>query len=77
MGKLARGMRYEIQIVRDDELPQGVNKVVVERDGEPPLMLINGEPARVWRFMREYEDTVEPCSVPSICLPARPLLYAV
>lgn len=70
-------MQYAVQIVGDDDLPQGMNKVVVERGDGPPLLLINGEPARVWRFMRGYEDTHEPCGVPTICLPAVPLLYAV
>lgn len=67
-------MHYAIQIVADDELPDGMNKVIVERVGEPPLMLINGELARGWRFMRAWEDMQEPSSVPSILLPARPLL---
>lgn len=67
-------MNYTIQIVGDDELPDGMNKVIVERAGEPPLMLINGEPARAWRFMRAWEDMREPSSVPSVLLPARTLL---
>lgn len=71
-------MDYRIQVVGDDELPQGMCTVIVEMEEGPPLMLINGEPARVWSLMRAYEDTVEPSSVPSICLPARtPLRLAV
>lgn len=70
-------MDYRIQIVGEDELPQGMCKVIVEMEDGPPLMLINGEPARAWRLMRGYEDTLEPCSVPSVLLPALPLLYAV
>lgn len=77
-GKLGFWMQYVIEVVAEGELPQGINKVVVERVDGPPLMLINGEPARVWRFMRSYEDTLEPCTVPTICLPAMPpLLRAV
>lgn len=70
-------MNYIVQIVGEDELPQGMHMVIVEQKDGPPIMLINGEPARAWRFMREWEDTREPCTVPSVLVPARPLLYAV
>ncbi len=70
-------MQYAIQVVGDDDLPQGVNKVVVERNDGTALMMINGELARCWRFLRAWEDTLEPCTVPTIMLPAAPLLYAV
>lgn len=70
-------MKYAIRIVGEDELPQGIHKVIVERADMPPLMLVNGELAECWRFMRAYEDTQEPCAVPSVLLPEGPLLYAV
>jgi hypothetical protein len=70
-------MNYAVQIVREDELPQGVHMVIVEQIAGPPLMLINGPHARAWRFMRAYEDTREPCTVPSVLVPARPLRIAV
>ena len=70
-------MHYEVQTVGDDELPEGIHKVIVERDDGPPLLIINGEPARCWRLMRAWEDTLEPPCVPSIIMPAQPLLYAV
>lgn len=71
-------MQYAIQVVGDNELPEGLNKVIVEQVDGPPLMLINGELARAWRFMRAYEDALEPCDVPSIMLPlTTPLLRAV
>ncbi len=70
-------MQYAIEVVGDDDLPQGVHKVVVEREGQQSMLLINGPLAQCWRFMRAYEDTIEPCDVPTILLPATPLLYAV
>lgn len=70
-------MKYAIQVVGEDELPQGIHKVVVERADGPPLMLVNGQLAQCWRFMRAFEDTQEPPTVPSVLLPERPLLYAV
>lgn len=70
-------MQYAIQIVGDDELPQGMNTVIAEQNDGPPIMLINGEPARIWRFMRAWEDTLEPGPSATVLLPAQPLLYAV
>lgn len=63
-------MRYEVQPVGDDELPEGIHVVIVEREREPHLMLLNGLPARVWRLMREWENDLGSASEPS-------LLYAV
>lgn len=63
-------MNYVVHVVGEDELPEGRNVVIVERDGETPLLLVNGTPARVWELMRAYEDTREPADVPT-------LLYAV
>ncbi len=53
-------MQYAIEVVGDDDLPQGMHKVVVEREGQQSMLL-----------------TLEPCTVPTILLPAKPLLYAV
>lgn len=71
------GMQYSVQIVGDDELPKGVHKVIVEREDGAALLLINGELARCWRFMREWEGSHESCGVPSVLRPAEPLLRAV
>lgn len=67
-------MRYEVAIVGHGDLPAGINKVIVEREGALPLLLINGEPARCWQFMRawvEAEESAEAtqCATP---LPAAP-----
>lgn len=70
-------MNYIIQIVGEDELPRGVHMVIVEQVEGPPLMLINGPHARGWLLVRAYEDAREPCAVPTILRPARPLLRAV
>jgi len=59
-------VNYVVQVVGEDELPEGRHVVIVERDEGPPLMLINGPPARTWSLMRAYEDTCESSSVPSI-----------
>ena len=54
----AKGQRvdYVVQEVGDDELPQGRCAVIVERKDGPPVLLINGLPARVWRLMQARED---------------------
>lgn len=33
-------MKYQIEVVRNDELPTGVRRVLIERSGDDPLMLI-------------------------------------
>ena len=62
-------MKYLVHTVGDDELPEGVPFVIVERDKEPPLLLIGGEVARCWRFMRAWENTCEPAWQPTVTLP--------
>lgn len=59
---MPRGLEvdYVVQTVGDDELPDGRNVVIVEREEGPPLLLINGEPARAWALMRAYEGASEP-----------------
>ena len=59
-------MQYVVQPVGDHELPEGRHAVIVEREDGPPLLLVNGEPARVWRMMRAYEDDVEPVTIPTV-----------
>jgi hypothetical protein len=68
---------YIVQVVGDDELPAGIHKVIVERDGLRPLLLINGEPARTWRFMCAYEAEVEAGCGVQVAWPAEVLLAAV
>jgi hypothetical protein len=63
-------MKYDVRAVEDDELPEGVDRVIVEREDGSAVLLVSGEPARCWRFMRAWEDTLEPREVPT-------LLYAV
>lgn len=69
-------MDYVVHVVGDDELPAGRHVVIVERDDAPAVMLINGVPARVWELMRQWEDTCEPCTLPSVLL-APPLRLVV
>ena len=64
-------MKYVVQIVEDDEMPDGRDVLIVERGPlEAAVMLLCGRPAQVWRAMREWEGSHEPCDLPS-------LLYAV
>lgn len=59
-------MNYEVQTVGDDELPEGRNVVIVERESGPPLLLVSGPPARAWALMRAYEDACEEATAPSV-----------
>lgn len=70
-------MRYQVQVVGIDEMPEGIDRLIVEREDGTALLLLSGVYADCWAFMRAYEDTREPCTVPSILMPARPLLHAV
>ena len=49
-------MDYVVREVGDDELPEGRHAVIVECKDGPPVLLINGVPARVWRLMQARED---------------------
>lgn len=71
------GMRYQVQVVGDAEMPEGMDRLIVEREDGTAVLLLSGVYAECWRFMRAYEDTREPCDVPSVLLPARPLRIAV
>jgi hypothetical protein len=71
-------MKYLVQTVGDHELPEGMTRVIVERDDGPPILLISGDAARCWRFMRTWEDTLEPSWQPTVTLPLTlPMLHAV
>lgn len=60
-------MNYQVQVVADHELPEGVDLVIVERGPhERPVMLLSGRPAEAWAAMRAYGDAVEPRYVPSL-----------
>lgn len=63
------GMQYEMKVVDPGELPEGTDVVIVERGDGTALMLLAGRPAQVWAAMRAYEDTVEPCDLPSVLSP--------
>ena len=68
-------VKYVVQIVNEDELPDGLDMVIVERgDAKPPVLLVSGRPAEVWRAMRALEDAHGPAHVPAA---APTLLYAV
>lgn len=67
-------MQYVVQTVGDDELPEGVHWLAVEQEDGPPLLLINGDPARCWAFMQATQATCEPCSLPTTLLPERHLV---
>lgn len=52
-------MNFGIYVVRDDELPAGIKRVVVERDGAPPLLLLAESNPSVDFALRYHEDYVE------------------
>ena len=62
-----RGMsrvKYEVQVVGDDELPQDIKRVIVERPGRGALLLLAESVAGTWAFMRQWEeDNREPADV--------------
>lgn len=62
-------MKYEVQTVADHEFPTEQKWAIVERDGEPPILLIGGDAARCWEFLREWENAREESWQPTICLP--------
>jgi hypothetical protein len=71
-------MKYLVEKSEAGELPEGVTYVIVEREDEPPLLLISGDVARCWTFLRAWEDTLEPSWQPTITLPyERPLRLVV
>lgn len=70
-------VHYEVQTVGDDELPDGIHQVIVERIDGPPLLILNGEPARCWSFMRAWEDTLEAPHIATTAIPLPALLRAV
>lgn len=45
-----------MQVVGETDLPEGVERVIVERPGLPPLLLLAPSAAPAWRLMREFED---------------------
>lgn len=60
-------MRYEVQTVDAAELPTGHDMVIVERGPQlPAVMLLTGRPAQAFRAMRAWEDTQEPCVIPTM-----------
>jgi hypothetical protein len=69
-------MRYEVQAVNADELPEGTDAVIVERGDGTAVMLVADRPAQVWAAMRQWEDTLEPCTEPSVLL-APPLRLVI
>lgn len=69
-------MQYLVQTVADDELPEGMTRVIVEQVEGPPILLINGTAARTWAFLRAWEDTCEPCATPTVLRPGE-LLRAI
>ncbi|WP_294567545.1 hypothetical protein [uncultured Arthrobacter sp.] len=58
---------YIVQAVGDEELPEGIHAAIVERDGLPAVLFINGEVARCWHMLRAWAiETPTPADVPSV-----------
>lgn len=62
-------MQYLVHIVGDHELPAGQERVIVEQTDGPPVLLLSGEAARCWAWMRAWEDTVEASCYPTVAIP--------
>jgi len=57
-------VKYEVQVVGDDELPQDIKRVIVERPGRGALLLLAESVAGTWAFMHRWEETQrEPAQV--------------
>ena len=57
-------MQYDVQVVGNAELPQGVERVIVERVGLPPVLLLAESAAQTWLFMQRWEhDQQDPAEV--------------
>jgi len=52
-------MKYDVLTVEDHELPERIDRVIVERDGQDPVLIITESVARSWRFMEAWEASVE------------------
>lgn len=64
-------VKYLVHVVEDHELPVGMGWLIVEREEAPPLLIVSGAVARCWRFIRAWEDTLEPSWQPTVTLPLR------
>lgn len=52
-------MEYDVITVPDHDLPEGVDRVIVERWGKNPLLIVTETVDRQWRFMKAWEARVE------------------
>ena len=50
------GLRYEIEVVGDDEL-NGEERVIVERHDGVPLLIITESAAGTWTFLRKWQES--------------------
>lgn len=48
-------VQVEVEVVADDELPPGVQRVLVERPGDEPLLLVARSAAGTIRLLGEHE----------------------
>lgn len=57
-------MKYQVQVVGKDELPAGVERVIVERRDGTPLLLLTEAAAGTWLMMQRWEaDQRQPAQV--------------
>lgn len=50
-------MKYEVQVVSEHELPQGIKRVIVERAGDDPLLILAESVAGTWAMIQRWEET--------------------
>lgn len=49
-------MKYGVEVVKNSELPQGIERVIVERPGTYPLLLLTESAAGTWLMMQKWES---------------------
>ena len=52
-------MKYSVRVVGNDELPEGIERVIVERPEGAPLLLLAESAAQTWRFLCEWQSAQE------------------
>lgn len=48
-------MDYRVMVVADEALPRDVPRVIVEKRGRPPTLVVTERVAANWRFIQNWE----------------------
>ena len=63
-------MKYALKIVANDALPPDVARVLVERPGQGPLLIITERAAGGWRLVTGWENLADAGGRPQVHLRA-------